>query len=212
MESLGGMLFMQKNLAFDIGCNVGRYTKALLDDGFTKVIAVDPNPFLFINNTDDRVIRVTQACSKESSVIPFYFSNADTISTASKNWTINSRFFNQYVWQETQVKSTTIDNLVKTYGIPDHIKIDVEGYEEEVLKGMTKKYSSEICFEWAEEEYDSSLRCVDYLYNLGYTEFGFILTDSYLKNPEHYYSIENFKNIFKFNPDRKEQWGMIWSK
>jgi FkbM family methyltransferase len=210
MVLLGGMLFMQKNLAFDIGCNIGNYTRALLTNKFSKVVSVDPNPFLFMNSNDDRVIRVVEACSDKKSTIPFYFSNSHTVSTASKNWVTNSRFSKQCIWKEYSVPSTTIDDIVSCYGIPDHIKIDVEGYEEQVLKGMSKKYSPEICFEWAEEEGGSALRCVDYLHNLGYTKFGFMLDDTFLKKPEKFYSIDEFKKVFLFVPERKTNWGMIW--
>lgn len=199
---------MQK-LAFDIGCNVGKYSTCLLNEGYSKVVAVDPNPHLFIIK-DNRVTRVFAACSDKNSNIPFYFSNADTISTASINWVTNSRFSGQYIWEKYEVPSLTIDELVSQFGIPDHIKIDVEGYEEIVLNGMTKKYASDLCFEWAEEEGDSAIRCVDYLYSLGYTKFGYILTDTYLKKPTNYYSIDEFKKIFIYDKNRKTEWGMIW--
>ena len=202
---------MQKTLAFDIGCNIGKYTLALLDEGYSKVISVDPNPHLF-NIQDERVVRVFGACSDKNTIIPFYFSNADTISTASIDWVKNSRFANQYKWEKYSVESTTIDSLVAQFGIPNHIKIDVEGYEETVLKGMSKKYADEICFEWAEEEGDSAVRCVEYLKNLGYEKFGFIFSDTYLKKPENYYDLDDFKKIFEYDKNRKTEWGMIWAK
>jgi len=87
---------MQKILAFDIGCNIGRYSTALLNAGYSKILAVDPNPNLYRVN-DARVIRILAACSNEKTTIPFYFSNADTISTASVDWVNNSRFSGQYI-------------------------------------------------------------------------------------------------------------------
>lgn len=208
----GGMLSMQKNLAFDIGCNIGKYTACLLENGYQKVVAVDPNPSLF-RIDHDRVERIFKACSDKVEDIPFYFCNTNTISTAAKSWVTDSRFSTQgYRWVETNVESTTIDKLVKDFGVPDHIKIDVEGYEETALHGMTSKYSPEICFEWAEEEGDSAVRCVEYLKNLGYREFGYIITDSYLVKPDKYFSLKEFKEDFSYDSERKTEWGMVWAR
>ncbi len=200
---------MQK-LAFDIGCNVGKYSHKLLEGGWS-VIALDPNPFLF-NDPPPGVTRVVAACSNSIGIIPFYFSNADTISTASLEWVTDSRFTGKYSWKEYRVNSTTIDALVDQYGCPSHIKIDVEGYELVALKGMTKKYSDEICFEWAEEQGDSAVECVRYLATLGYTKFGYIFSDDYLRKPEEYFELDQFICSFKYDKHRKDLWGMIWAK
>lgn len=200
---------MQK-LAFDIGCNIGKYTYKLLEKDW-DVVSVDPNPFLF-KELPPRVIRVFAACSDFSGVIPFYFSNTDTISTASIDWVENSRFSGKCYWKKYEVNSVTIDLLVEKYGIPDHIKVDVEGYELTALKGMTKKYSKEICFEWAEEQGDSAIECVKYLKNLGYDKFGYIYGDEYLVEPQEYLSFDEFLSNFIYDKSRKELWGMIWAK
>lgn len=200
---------MQK-LAFDIGCNIGKYTKKLLENGW-NVVAVDPNPYLFCGHIPG-VIRVYAACSNSIGNIPFYFSNTDTISTASEFWVKESRFAGKHIWHKNEVPSTTIDELVKINGVPDHIKIDVEGYELIVLHGMTKKYANEICFEWAEEQGDDIKSCIDYLSSLGYSKFGFILGDEYLKEPEVYSGPAEFMDNFYYNKDRKDLWGMIWAK
>ncbi len=51
---------------------------------------------------------------------------------------------------KVSVPTISIDTLIDTYGIPDLIKIDVEGAEELVVKSLTKKVKC-LCFEWAVE-------------------------------------------------------------
>src|SRR5208337_3679088 len=42
-------------------------------------------------------------------------------------------------WSEDEpVEIVTLDTLISEYGEPDFIKIDVEGWEQEVLKGLTR--------------------------------------------------------------------------
>ena len=110
-----------------------------------------------------------------------------------------------------KIKSTSLDNLIKIYGNPDIIKIDVEGYELEVLKGLTKK-SNEICFEWAEEQYDNINKTIKHLQTLGYSEFGYIIGDEYMKKPDIYTSWDDSDFHKDINSSRKEKWGMIWVK
>lgn len=200
-------------LAFDIGCNVGKYTEKLLEAGYDKVIAVDPNPFLFPER-GQKVVREFKCVSdSKEEYIPFYVCDqTHTISSANKKWTTDSRFVREYSWREYKVLPISIDKLVEFYGTPSHIKIDVEGYELNALKSMSKAYSDEICFEWAEELGEEALQCVDYLFDLGYRRFGFLITDPYLQEPDEYYRIEKFKQIFKYDKDRKDLWGMIWAK
>jgi hypothetical protein len=55
-------------------------------------------------------------------------------------------------WNEKRtVPMTTLDRLIATYGVPRFIKIDVEGYELNVLKGLTQPIAT-ISFEYATPE------------------------------------------------------------
>jgi Methyltransferase FkbM domain len=51
-----------------------------------------------------------------------------------------SRFDEMHEFKETkQVVTTTLDKLIEQYGMPHYIKIDVEGFEKEVISGLHKK-------------------------------------------------------------------------
>jgi len=45
---------------------------------------------------------------------------------------------NKIAWGQTKVRAYTLDELSETYGLPDLLFIDVEGYEVEVLKGARR--------------------------------------------------------------------------
>ena len=56
---------------------------------------------------------------------------------------------------------TTLDNLIAIYGKPTFIKIDVEGFEHEVLKGLSQNVKF-ISFEYTvPEAITSVLDCID---------------------------------------------------
>ncbi len=136
------------NLIFDIGYNHGRFTDACFNKyPSTQVVALEANPNLCDKPNEDNFVLLNRVVSNiDNEYIDFYIEHgADGISTASENWINNSRFTKNYVWYEPlKLKSTSLDSLILKYGEPDLIKIDVEGYELEVLKGLTKK-SKEIC-------------------------------------------------------------------
>ena len=65
-----------------------------------------------------------------------------TVSTLSETWrqkvTKENQSFSSVTWKHSaNVRITTLDRLIKTYGLPDFCKIDVEGYESEVIEGLT---------------------------------------------------------------------------
>ena len=204
------------NLIFDIGANVGKFTdKCLIDFDTAKIITIEPNDRLYVflkqkYENKNVVVLSDLVSTNNNEEIDFYISNADTISTASQQWINNSRFSDSYIWYE-QVKKKTInlDKLIQEYGSPDLIKIDVEGYELEVILGLTTK-QNKICFEWAEEEYEKINQTCEYLKKLGYSEFGVVFEDEYLKEPEVFSSWEDSELHKDINIERKEKWGMIW--
>ena len=75
------------------------------------------------------------------------------------------------------------------------IKIDVEGGEYECITSLTQKVKL-ICFEWASEVNDITFKCIDYLLNLGYTQFYIQNCDNYLfrQQDNDFYDISTIKN------------------
>ena len=204
---------------FDIGANKGDYTNYLLTNlNADKVICVEANKFeanvLSSRYVHNNVIIINKAISNiNNESIPFYVCpECDVVSTADEQWRTNSRFSQpDRQWIKTLINTITIDELIKEYGIPTHIKLDVEGYEYVALQGMTKNYC-QLRFEWAEEKIDEMVLSLQHLIKIGYTTFGVMAGDTYHSIPEEYMSgtdmIEFLKN--KCDPARKDLWGMIF--
>jgi FkbM family methyltransferase len=200
---------------FDIGSNIGNWSLANVN-GCDKIISIEASPFTFqklVNNCkNDKIILLNYAvCNNNGKDIKFYQAYCDTISTINKDWLTskNSRFYNE-PYSEITCKTIGIDNLIEQYGIPDLIKIDVEGGEYESIVSLTQK-AKLICFEWASELNDITIKCIDHLFHLGYTRFYIQNEDNYLFRPrdDDFYDIYTTKIKLSLTIP-KQDWGMIW--
>jgi len=207
-------------ILFDIGANRGMYIDANRND-YDKIIAVEANYQLCLllkdkYKHDEAVIIVNSIATNKEAETFYLCTKADAISTCDQEWIGNSRFSHDFTWisQTVNVPCVTIDRLIETYGAPSFIKIDVEGYEYNVLQSLTQKVP--LCFEWAEEKYDDILLSVNYLRDMGYTSYFLQYGDSYdykvckdqwTKYDEFYLSLLNTLDC-----QRKEKWGMIWAE
>jgi len=93
------------------------------------------------------------------------------ISTFAAHWK-TGRFSNSNWDKKIMVDVTTLDDLIIKFGEPNYIKIDVEGFEHEVILGLTKK-SGIISFEFTSEFIDDAFKSINYLISLGYSDFNF---------------------------------------
>jgi hypothetical protein len=73
---------------------------------------------------------------------------ASAFNTLSDNWKKILEKDNIEKWNEKiifnnkmPVSTITLDLLIEKYGVPDFIKIDVEGFEEKVLHGLSQRIS-----------------------------------------------------------------------
>jgi FkbM family methyltransferase len=206
------------NLIFDIGANVGA-TLEIFKTKSKTVVGFEANPslcdFLKSKYKNQNVIIDNRGLSNKNEIKQFKISNANTISTFSDDWVNNSRFTGMYNWNNVvDVETITLDSAIEQYGIPDYIKIDVEGYEFEVLTSFTKLIQNTIiCFEWAEEQKDKIELTLNHIKTLGYNNFSYTEADKVLFNDEiKWSSFENFDIIKKLNPEKKDKWGMIYFK
>jgi len=116
---------------WDLGANVGVYLPAILAAATAgKVVAIEPSPRNFRKlssdwRAEDRVILQNLAISDVAGRMPFYLSNNHTTDGLSDS---------DGTGLKVEVEVCTADELCRRLP-PDVVKIDVEGYELEVIQG-----------------------------------------------------------------------------
>ena len=203
-------------LFFDIGANVGlwalhNYTPE------TRIISVEASlntaHQLIKNCNGKNIVCLNYAVtSSPEALIDFFECAANTISTLDEKWLNDptSRFYKQYPYRKVQVRTITIDRLISEYGVPDILKVDVEGAENIVLKSLTQQVRT-ICFEWASEWNEKTIDAINHLASLGYQKFHIQTEDKYTYRPPTY-ELNREQTIESLNSKLlKIDWGMIWT-
>ena len=72
--------------------------------------------------------------------------------------------------RDISVRVTTLDELTARYGTPTFCKIDVEGAEIEVLRGLSQPLES-LSFEYIPAAIETAVSCVGWLGELGRYEY-----------------------------------------
>jgi FkbM family methyltransferase len=124
----------KKDVFIDVGSNIGSYTILASAEIGSKTISIEPAPSTFsflkdnisLNNIGDLVDAHNIALAGRNGSIRFTEKH-DTANHVAIN---NEKDF-------IEVQADTLDSLIKETN-PSLIKIDVEGYESEVLKGANK--------------------------------------------------------------------------
>jgi FkbM family methyltransferase len=168
------------SLCFDIGANIGRKTDIFLKLGAAKIILVEPNPecvqFLkWKYGKNERIVIIPKAISDKEEIKEMRICEANSLSSLSSEWIEKAQDlrYQQFQWNtKIQVSTTTLDQLIKQFGLPDFCKIDVEGYELFVLQGLHQTVPI-ISFEFSPETLLTAKRCIQYLNQLNNAYFNY---------------------------------------
>jgi FkbM family methyltransferase len=205
MTSFYRQFVPDKGLVFDVGANVGLYTEIFLKLG-ARVVAIEPNldcaEILEKVRPRNRVVLERVAVgSKESELPLFLCDDSSAHSTMSREWIGVAKDLPRLAekkWTRTvNVRTTTLDYLMAKHGCPNFLKIDVEGFELEALKGLSK-LAPFLSFEFISEMLDAAIQCIELLRgSKPNIQFNILINQPQLRYPELKFALKGWVSADK---------------
>ncbi len=158
-------LIPDNTLCFDVGANIGEKSEVLSTLG-AQVVAFEPNP-LVIPELKARCGKsrnwefLAVGLGSKTAVLNFYARKAHGSSGFIKDWQVG-------IIDSFHVPVITLDDAIKFFGVPYYCKIDVEGWELEVFKGLT--YSIPLIsfeFHLNDQNIQNTISCLERLGHFG---------------------------------------------
>jgi FkbM family methyltransferase len=171
------------DLVFDVGAHLGDRSSAFAALG-ARVVALEPEPGVarwlrrFVGR-DPRITIRTEALGPSPGTAHLARSrDHPTLSTLAHGWRERiaeaNPGFQGVRWEESvEVPVTTLDALVAEHGVPSFCKIDVEGFEAEVLAGLSRPLAA-LSVEFVSGSLDVATACLERLQELGSYRFNAI--------------------------------------
>ena len=175
------------DLCFDVGAHVGNRLLIWTRLG-ARVLGIEPQPLCLAllrrwYGRNPQVTLVAEAVGAAPGTQTLWVSGANpTVTTLSRAWIAAVQQADSFAgvsWDgAVTVGVTTLDELIARHGVPAFCKIDVEGYELEVLRGLTHPLPA-LSFEYVPAAQDMAVACMERLGHLGDYEFNWSIGEQH---------------------------------
>jgi FkbM family methyltransferase len=192
-------------LCFDVGAHLGNRVRAWRALG-ARVVAIEPHPDLLhvlraLYGRDAGVTIVAAALGARDGEAPLWVCPRNpTVTTLSQDWIQEVQQdvgFQRIRWQLSHtVQLTTLNALIKSEGVPDFVKIDVEGFEAEVLKGLDTAVPC-LSFEYLPAARHRALACLDHLESLGDYRYNWSVGESHRLARAKWYPGDEIRRVIQ---------------
>lgn len=186
MDALYSRFVRPGDLVFDIGAHVGDRVSSFRRLG-ARVLAVEPQPgpglvIRMLHGLDRKVTLLPAAVGAQDGELELRVNSRNpTVSTASLDFVAAAKGapgWEGQVWDSViRVPMVTLDSLIGRFGTPAFVKIDVEGFEDAVIGGLSKALPT-LSFEFTTISRDVAQRCVDLIEALGSYQFNVALGET----------------------------------
>jgi len=170
---------LENDLCYDIGANIGERTDIFIQLG-AKVVVVEPQTSCFLilqnkcyKNNKTTLLNYAVGSQEKEDELLICDESTECSTLSSKFVSVYAQYSGLHWQKKEKIRVTTLDTIIKQYGIPKFIKIDVEGYESEVFKGLSSKINF-IVFEFNRPLLNDTKLCLDRLEELGNCKCNFI--------------------------------------
>jgi FkbM family methyltransferase len=212
MRRLYGRFIQPGDLCFDVGAHVGNRLRVWQQLG-ARTVAIEPQPLIFnllqrLYGRSPHVVLLDQAVGAAPGKAMLHISQrTPTVSTLSRSWmqaVQQDESFAGVAWETAvPVPLTTLDALIGQYGRPAFCKIDVEGFELEVLRGLSTPIPA-LSFEYIPAALDVALGCVERLKQLGEYHYSYALGETHHLQAEPWLKADEMcRFLQKLSPQAK---------
>jgi FkbM family methyltransferase len=207
------------HLVFDVGANLGNRVRAFRRLG-CKVVAIEPQRACVAAlrrefGGDAEVVIVAAAAGAAAGSAMLRTSPDHVLSSMSDEFIRRTKASGRFAaseWTgEEEVEVVTLDALVEAHGVPRFLKMDVEGFEAEVVAGLSRPVPV-VSFEWTPELSENAIATVNRLAALGAYRFNLSWGESLRLSKPEWWSRDEVLAVIELMAGESLMFGDIYAK
>ena len=170
---------VKPDLIFDVGLHLGEDSEFYLKKGF-RVVAVEANPAnaaaaarrLQSYVDAGELTIVNKAIARQDGPVQFFVSDLSVWGTTDARWAERNRRLGSSI-REISVPGISFSSLLKQYGVPYYLKIDIEGADRLCLEALLDSDDRPrfVSMESSKTSFEDLVQELRLLQRLGYRKF-----------------------------------------